>query len=224
MSLKRCKLSRKQQNQLLEHFVLEVTARSAADLLGLQPNTTALYYGKIRQLIVDHLAAIEHEVFAGSVELDQRRALRAAAENAFPGARLQGLFDIPADTATAAAGAITPEALAKNLNAMPVEFDRGGGNVSADSLDLVTQAADAIRAAPPGTRLLIVGPVVATADAGNDLFLSKQRAEALKVQLILNGVSPASIETRGWGQNADGTPVEGAAPPPGDAAMRFELL
>jgi transposase len=71
MSLKRCKLSRKQQNQLLEYFVLEVTARSAANLLGLQPNTAALYYRKIRQLIVDHLAAIEHEVFAGSVELDE---------------------------------------------------------------------------------------------------------------------------------------------------------
>ena len=71
MSMKRCKLSRKQQIQLLEYFVLEVTARSAADLLGLQPNTTALYYRKIRQLIVDHLAAIEHEVFAGSVELDE---------------------------------------------------------------------------------------------------------------------------------------------------------
>jgi outer membrane protein OmpA-like peptidoglycan-associated protein len=161
-------------------------------------------------------------LLSGQVALEQRRALRAAAESAFPGARLQGLFDIPADTA--AASAIAPEALAKNLNAMPLEFDRGGGNVSADSLDLVTKAADAIRAAPPGTRLLIVGPVVATADAGNDLFLSKQRAEALKVQLILNGVSPASIETRGWGQNADGTAVEGAAPPPGGASMRFELL
>ncbi|MCC7249160.1 MAG: IS1595 family transposase, partial [Lysobacter sp.] len=28
MSLNRCKLSKKQQNQLLEYFVLEVTARS----------------------------------------------------------------------------------------------------------------------------------------------------------------------------------------------------
>ncbi len=161
-------------------------------------------------------------VLSGQVDLDQRRALRAAAENAFPGARLQGLFAIPAEAP--AAGAIAPEALAKNLNAMPVKFDNGGGNVSVDSLDLVAQAADSIRAAPPGTKLLIVGPVVATADAGNDMFLSKQRAEALKVQLILNGVSPASIETRGWGQNADGTQVEDATPPPGGATMRIELL
>lgn len=161
-------------------------------------------------------------VLSGQVGLDQRRALRSAAESAFPGAHLQGLFEIPAETP--AAGTIAPEALARNLNQMPVKFDNGGGNVSVDSLDLVAQAADSIRAAPPGTRLLIVGPVVATADAGNDMFLSKQRAEALKVQLILNGVSPASIETRGWGQNPDGTQVEGATPPPQGAAMRFELV
>lgn len=161
-------------------------------------------------------------VLSGQVGLDQRRALRTAAEDAFPGARLQGLFEIPAETPTA--GTIAPEVLAKNLNQMPVKFDNGGGNVSVDSLDLVAQAADSIRAAPPGTKLLIVGPVVATADAGNDMFLSKQRAEALKVQLILNGVSPASIETRGWGQNPDGTQVEGATPPPGGASMRFELV
>ena len=71
MSLKRRKSSRKQQNRLPEYFVLEVPARSAADLLGLQPETTALHYRKIRQLIADHLTAIEHEVFAGSVELDE---------------------------------------------------------------------------------------------------------------------------------------------------------
>ncbi len=161
-------------------------------------------------------------VLSGQVALDQRRVLRSAAESAFPSARLQGLFEIPAEIP--AAGAIAPEVLAKNLNQMPVKFDNGGGNVSVDSLDLVAQAADSIRAAPPGTRLLIVGPVVASADAGNDMFLSKQRAEALKVQLILNGVSPASIETRGWGQNPDGTQVEGATPPPEGAAMRFELV
>ena len=163
-------------------------------------------------------------VLSGKVELDQRRTLRAAAEQAFPGAQLQGLFELPAEDIAATGKAIEPTVLAKKLNQMPVKFENGGGNVSADSLSLVVQAADSIRAAPPGTKLLIVGPVVASADAGNDIFLSKQRAEALKVQLILNGVNPASIETRGWGQNTDGTPVEGAVAPPEGAAMRFELL
>jgi hypothetical protein len=66
--------------------------------------------------------------------------------------------------------------------------------------------------------------VLPSSDAGHDVFLSKQRAEALKVQLILNGIDPAAIETLGWGQNPDGSPVENAVPPPGGAAMRFELL
>ena len=159
----------------------------------------------------------------GQVDLERRRTLRTAAEQAFPGARLQGLFVLP--EADAARGKpIAPDALAKTLNTLPVAFENGGGNVSSDSLALVTQAADAIRRAPAGTTLRIVGPVVATADAGNDVFLSKQRAEALKVQLILNGVDPASIRTRGWGQNDDGTPVEGAVPPPEGAPMRFELV
>lgn len=38
MPLSRFKLSRKQQLKLVEFFVLEVTARSAADLLGIQPD------------------------------------------------------------------------------------------------------------------------------------------------------------------------------------------
>ena len=71
MGLNRCKLSRKLQSKLVEFFVLEVTARSAASVLGLQPNTTALYYRKLRQLIAHQLALVEHEVFDGSVELDE---------------------------------------------------------------------------------------------------------------------------------------------------------
>ncbi len=71
MHLKHCKLSKKHQIKLIEYFVLEVTARSAADLIGLQPNTAALFYRKLRQLIADHLACIEHEIFDGVVELDE---------------------------------------------------------------------------------------------------------------------------------------------------------
>lgn len=166
-------------------------------------------------------------VLSGNPSPDQRRALRAAAEQAFPGLRLQGLFELPVAPESKPAS-LSPEALARNLNQMPVQFKPGSGQVSDDSLALVAQAADAIRSAPAGTRLLIVGPVVATADTGNDMFLSKQRAEALKVQLILNGISPAVIDTRGWGDSADGKPADPAAPPPvpppGGAPMRFELV
>jgi transposase len=59
------------QNKLLEFFVLEVTARSAADLLGIQANTAALFYHKIRQVIVARLELHAEEMFGGEVELDE---------------------------------------------------------------------------------------------------------------------------------------------------------
>lgn len=71
MKLSRCKLLRKQQLKLLEYFVLEVTARSAADLLSIQPNSAALFYRKLREIIAYQLALKEHEIFDGSVELDE---------------------------------------------------------------------------------------------------------------------------------------------------------
>jgi transposase len=56
MGLNRYKLILKVQSRLAEFFVLEVTAHSAASVLGLQPNTAALYYRKLRQLIADQSA------------------------------------------------------------------------------------------------------------------------------------------------------------------------
>ena len=64
-------LSKNVQRKLLEYFVLEVTARSAADLLGVNPNSTALFYRKIRQIIAWHLAQEANEILDGPVELDE---------------------------------------------------------------------------------------------------------------------------------------------------------
>ena len=71
MKLSRCKLSKKVQSQLLEYFVLEVTARSAADILGIQPNSAALFYYKIREIISYNLELESAEYFAGEIELDE---------------------------------------------------------------------------------------------------------------------------------------------------------
>jgi len=53
------------QERLLEFFVLEVTARSAANMLGIHANSTALFYRKIRQVIAFYLANEAAEVFNG---------------------------------------------------------------------------------------------------------------------------------------------------------------
>ena len=54
-------------------FVLQVTPppRSAADILGIQPNSAILFYRKIRMVISYYLALAADEVFEGSVELDE---------------------------------------------------------------------------------------------------------------------------------------------------------
>lgn len=70
MGLKRCRLKGRDQRKLLEFFVAEVTARAAADLMGIQVNTAALFYRKIRIVIAEKLEA-EASAFAGEIELDE---------------------------------------------------------------------------------------------------------------------------------------------------------
>ena len=71
MHLRRCKLSENIQRKLVEYFVLEVTARSAADLLGIQPNSAALYYSKLRELIAYHLDTEAEALLDGEIEMDE---------------------------------------------------------------------------------------------------------------------------------------------------------
>ena len=71
MQITNCKLSKRVQKKLLDFFVLQVTARSAADILGIHPNSAVLFYRKIRMVISHHLALVADEVFEGSVELDE---------------------------------------------------------------------------------------------------------------------------------------------------------
>lgn len=51
MKITHCKLLRKQQLRLIEFFVLEVTARSAVDMMEIQANTAILFYRKLRKVI-----------------------------------------------------------------------------------------------------------------------------------------------------------------------------
>ncbi len=70
MGLKRCRLKDRDQRKLLEFFVAEVTARATADLMGIQVNTAALFYRKIRMVIAEKLEA-EASEFTGEIELDE---------------------------------------------------------------------------------------------------------------------------------------------------------
>ncbi|MWQ45649.1 IS1595 family transposase, partial [Glaesserella parasuis] len=50
---------------------LEVTVRSAANLLEINANSAALFYRKIREVIRHHSALEADEVFDGQIELDE---------------------------------------------------------------------------------------------------------------------------------------------------------
>lgn len=71
MVITHCRLKRSTQIKLLEFFVLEVTARSAADVMEIHPNSAALFYKKIRQIISYHLEKEAKEVFKGEIEIDE---------------------------------------------------------------------------------------------------------------------------------------------------------
>jgi transposase len=71
MKLNNGKLKKNTQLRLLKYFVLEVTARSAANLLDIHPNTAALFSKKIRQIMSYHLALQASEVLDGCIEPDE---------------------------------------------------------------------------------------------------------------------------------------------------------
>lgn len=62
MALSRCRISKKQQIKLIELFVAQVTARTAADLVGVHRNSAALYFHKLRQCIAARMGEIEPEL------------------------------------------------------------------------------------------------------------------------------------------------------------------
>jgi len=69
MGLSRCRLTQNQQKRLIEYFVMEVTARSAANVLEIHPNSAALFYRKLRELITEKIA--DDTPFDGEIELDE---------------------------------------------------------------------------------------------------------------------------------------------------------
>jgi transposase len=67
--MRKSRLSQAKQDRLIEHFVSGSTARTAAALVGVNRNTAAYYFQRLRQLICQ---AIEDETpFCGEIEVDE---------------------------------------------------------------------------------------------------------------------------------------------------------
>lgn len=65
---RRSRLSARQQSRLLEHFVAGTTARAAAALVGVQPNTAARFFLRLRQLIASKVPSYQMD---GEIEADE---------------------------------------------------------------------------------------------------------------------------------------------------------
>ena len=68
MYIRKSRLSPRRQNRLLEHFVAGTTARAAAEIIGVQPNTAIRFYMRLRFLIASQLPSYK---LNGEVEADE---------------------------------------------------------------------------------------------------------------------------------------------------------
>jgi transposase len=69
MDLKHCRLTEKQQDRLAEFFVAGVTARTAADLIGVNRKTAAYFCHRLRQIIAQEVD--RGSPLAGHIEVDE---------------------------------------------------------------------------------------------------------------------------------------------------------
>ena len=67
--MRKSRLSQYKQNKLIELFVAGVTARTAAELVGVNKNTAAYYFHRLRLLIYQNSPHLE--MFDGEVEADE---------------------------------------------------------------------------------------------------------------------------------------------------------
>lgn len=145
---------------------------------------------------------------SGQASDADRALLLEKAKTLFPGYVYAGLFEgvggtaASSDAAAQALAALEPGKsgaadIAKALNQINLRFEEGGARIAPASLDILSRAAKAIQAGPKDARYEIVGPGAAAGQAADNEALSRQRAEAVKVQLIVAGVNPGAIDTRG---------------------------
>lgn len=140
---------------------------------------------------------------SGQVRQEDRLRLARLARAQFPGMRLTGLFegvDDGDDPATAALAALHPASPAHGvesaLNRTSIAFEPGSARIEPASLAVIAKAGQILAAMPADRRIEIAGHAAGNGGADADAALSRQRAEAVKVQLIVNGVAPGAIDTR----------------------------
>jgi outer membrane protein OmpA-like peptidoglycan-associated protein/uncharacterized protein YidB (DUF937 family) len=114
-------------------------------------------------------------------------------------------------------GKYTVDDLVKALNLMTIHFDTGSATINSDSLDILSAAANALKAAPAGSKVEIGGHTDNSGDAATNLKVSDDRANAVRNKLIELGVAADELSAKGYG---DTVPVADNASEDGRAKNR----
>ena len=69
--MRKSRLSKFKQDHLIEHFVAGTTARTSANLCGVNRKTAAFYFHRLREIIALELDAENEAMFGGEIEVDE---------------------------------------------------------------------------------------------------------------------------------------------------------
>lgn len=69
MITRKTKLTKKQVEKLMEHFVAGTTARTAAELIGVNRNTSTKFFRKFREIIASNIE--DDSLLEGEIEVDE---------------------------------------------------------------------------------------------------------------------------------------------------------
>ena len=94
----------------------------------------------------------------------------------------------------------TPEALAKALNILIINFETNRYDIPPKRLAALQKGAGFIKQLPPGTVLEVGGHTDNQGGDARNQTLSENRANAVKETLVRYGVSPNTLQTRGYGK------------------------
>lgn len=69
--MRKSRISQSKQDRLIEHFIAGTTARTVASLVGVDRNSAAFYFQRLREVIAYELEAESEAIFGGEIEVDE---------------------------------------------------------------------------------------------------------------------------------------------------------